>query len=251
MASNGDKAPGMKRKHEDVESELARRVSQRTKVENWKESMEKILQHDLSSDDTDVVEKAMKDLALMLCHEDDDVMLERQRHFLPLSGHTAVVGVMKAHPNLEVLQRYSISAIVNATYGNEEARDKFTAVGGFEAILAAMKKYHSNDDIQTDCTGVLYNFLFFHEANVDLFVAEHDGIPFLLQQMENFPSNVELIENVCWALQVISSYDKFRKSLVDFHVVSILARAFDHYDDNRTIREWTRMALHNMTKSDK
>jgi hypothetical protein len=252
---------GEKHKQEEND-EPTRCVSQRTEEaaiqeeemnsDNWKESMKKILQRDLWSTDAVIVEEAMENLFIILyAVSDDSEIMERQKHFFLLGGHTVVVRVMKAHPNVNNLQHNGIMVLMNAASNNKKVKEAIVEVEGFEVILTAMKKHHSNDGILTDGTKALFNLVESHEAHANLFVAKHGGISFLLQGVQKFPNAVELIEYSCIVLNLISSHVKFRKSLVDAKAISALAEVFERHKNNSTIiRTSAREAITNLMEEE-
>ena len=211
--------------------------------------MQEIIHQDLDSTDTDVAVKAMKDLGDILSAFSDNMLPERQDYLFLLGGQALIVGAMRhVHPNLKAFQCAGSRALMYAAHENAEGKYRVAAVGGFYAILAAMEKYHSDADIQTAGIEALCTLLDSCEANVDLFVADNDGIPFLLQRMESFPNNIELIKGACDLLATVSLYDKFQETLLDANAGSTLMHAFEHYYDNRTIRKSASIALLNVTK---
>jgi hypothetical protein len=244
MASNGDRTSGIKRKHKEG-SELATNG-----VDKWKESMKKYILKDLLSTDVNVMGTAMAKLAdILFVVNDTSKRTERQKYFFVLGGHHAiVVRVMSTITDLKHLQYNGIAVLLNASYNNKEASEAIVEVEGFEVILSAMKKHHSDAAIQIVGTKALCS-LVFYEANAELFVSKHDGITFLLQQMENFSNTVNLIEQTCFILNIISSYDKFRKSLVDANAIITLASVIICHSKDSKIGECAHRVILNLTKS--
>ena len=88
--------------------------AQGTPVANTTENIVKLLAN-LSSDDSTVIEKALKDLA-ELCQEENAVSEDNEREIRRLGVHAAAVQAVKKHVDNVLIQTAGIRALCNFTF---------------------------------------------------------------------------------------------------------------------------------------
>jgi hypothetical protein len=243
-------------KRERVEDdEATRRVAQRTETaqetEETEEELEeisektmiKIVMNDLWSNNERTRELAMKQLVKYLYEEDDEKMAEKQDAFFQVGGHLATVRVMKEHPNCKILQSGGLVVLMNATYKNASVETAVAKVEGIPAILAAMKKFSSDEDVIQEGFGALANIVNENEANANLLVMELGGIPFLVEQMKEFQGDANVTYDACDMLESLSSFEHLRKVMVDAKAATALANAIERHGDNPDIQKLARKAM--------
>jgi len=155
---------------------------------------------------------------------------------------------MTQHLNRKKLQRRGVNVLVIITCHNKKLSDAVTKVKGFQVILTATKRYHSSAGFQTDAINALWSLVSTTQANADLFVVKHDGIPFILERMKRFPHDTDLIEIVCDILSKLSKCEKFRQPLLNAKAGSALMNAFERHGDNEEIKGAAREAMKNLMK---
>lgn len=239
----------VKRERSDDEEEPARRVSQRTQANNGDEpakpTMKQLVLKDLRSNDEAVLEKALtslwKDELDVDSWLDSYELAQKQKEFFNLGGHQVVIRVMNEHPNCESIQRQGIRVINNATYGNKELQSTIAEVDGMHAVIAAMKRFDSEINIQRKGLRALVNLIFqgeqeIHKANAKLLVTELDGIPVILGAMKEFSDNERIVEEGCYVFESLCRLKEARKPILDADGLTALATATDSYKNNEDIR---------------
>jgi len=237
-----------KRKHRSDESDdeaSVRRVSQRTdtpRPEDIEAFIRTTVNHDLRSDDEDVLKYALASLVDLLYEEDAQNRVKKQTAFFEVCGHNAVVTVMIKHSDCSVLQELGIVVLTNATRDNKAIKAAVEKVEGIEAILSAMKKFRSDRNIQCNGVGALLN-LSDHFANGKAFIKDLYGVPFILEIMQDFAEDDAIILWTCKMLKKLCRSEELRKPLVDANVITALAIALDGHKKHAGIQRDVREAL--------
>lgn len=238
---------GSKRKYcsDDDDEASVRRVSQRTdtpRPEDIEAFIRTTVNHDLRSDDEDILKYALASLVDLLYEEDAEKRLKKQTAFFEVCGHNAVVTVMIKHPDVSVLQELGIVVLTNATRDNQAIKAAVEKVEGIEAILTAMKKFRSDRNIQCNGVGVLLN-LSDYFGNGKAFIKDLYGIPFILEIMKDFSDDDAIMLWTCKMLKKLSRSEELRKPLVDANVITALAIAIDGHKTHAGIQKDVREAL--------
>jgi len=233
------------RSDDDDDEASVRRVSQRTdtpRPEDIEAFIRTAVNHDLRSDDEDVLKHALASLVDLLYEEDAVKRVARQTAFFEVCGHNAVVTVMVKHADCSVLQELGIVVLTNATRDNQAIKAAVEKVDGIEAILAAMKRFRSDRNIQCNGVGALLN-LSDHFANGKQFIKDLYGVPFILEIMKDFKDDDAIILWACKMLKKLCRSEELRKLLVDSNVITSLALALDGHKKHAGVQKDCREAL--------
>ena len=233
-----------KNREDDDEASICRKTPRTdtltARPENEEAFIRATVNHDMRSDDKDVLKHALASLVDSLYEEDSKKRLAKQTAFFEVCGHSAVVTVMTKHAECSVLQELGIVVLTNATRDNQAVKAAVEKVEGVEAILGAMKMFRNDRNIQCNGIGALLN-LSDHLTSGKEFVKDLYGLPFVLDIMKTNKNDDDLI---CWACKMIKKLarsEELRKSLVDSNVISSLAVALDshkaHAGIQRDVRE--------------
>lgn len=225
------------------------RKSQRTdtpRPEDIEAFIRTTVNHDLRSDDEDILKYALASLVDLLYEEDSGKRLKKQTAFFEVCGHNAVVTVMIKHSECSVLQELGIVVLTNATRDNQAIKAAVEKVDGIEAILSAMKRFSSDRNIQCNGVGALLN-LSDHFANGKAFIKDLYGVPFILDIMKTFSDDEAILSWSVKVLKKLSRSEELRKPMIDANVITALAVALDghkkHAGINKDVREALKMLL--------
>lgn len=238
---------GSKRKHVDDSDDEAsvRRVVQRTdtpRPDDIEAFIRSTVNHDLRSDDEDILKFALASLVDVLYEEVAEKRVKKQTAFVEVCGHAAVVSVMMKHAENSVLQELGIVVLTNATRDNAAVKAAVEKVDGIEAILSAMKKFSGDRNIQCNGVGALLN-LSDHFATSKTFIKGLYGVPFILDIMKEFQDDDNLILWTCKMLKKLCRSEELRKPLVDANVITALAVALDGHKSHAGIQRDVREAM--------
>lgn len=243
------KAPlsGSKRKHSDDDDDevSVRRVVQRTNAPRPQDVdalIQTTVNHDLRSDDNDVLKYALASLLDLLYDENAETRVKKQTSFFDVCGHNAVVTVMVKHPDCCVLQELGIVVLTNATRDNPAIKAAVERVNGVEAILSAMKKFPSSRQIQGTGVGALLN-LSDNFANGKQFIRDLHGVPFILNLMKEFSDDEEVMVWSCKMLKKLCRSEELREPLIESNIITGLAIALDGHKKHAGIQKDIREAL--------
>jgi hypothetical protein len=167
-------------------------------------------------------------------------MAERQEAFFQLGGHILVVLAMHHHPECKAVQEFGMCVLQNAAYENPSLRTAVALVGGMQAILDAMKRLASYEDIMSSGFRALCDIACDHEANSELLVKE---LPFLMERMAAFTGSSIVMKEACRLLWSLSSLDKMKKPIFYANGVSSLAAAIECHKGNQCIQTFAGEAI--------
>jgi hypothetical protein len=167
-------------------------------------------------------------------------MAERQEAFFQVGGHFLVVFVMNEHPECKAVQEFGICVLQNVTYENPSLRTAVAMVGGIQAILDAMKRLASDEDIISTGFKALCDIVCDHEANSELLVTE---LPFLLERMEAFRGRSGVMKEACRLMWILSFLDTMKKPIFYANGISALASAIDCHKENQRIHTFAGEAI--------
>ncbi len=213
-----------KNREDDDEASVCRKTprTDTARPENDEVFIRSTVNHDLRSDDKDVLKHALASLVDILYEEDAKKRLAKQTAFFQVCGHSAVVTIMTKHAECNVLQELGIVVLTNATRDNQ-------------AIKAAVE-----NSIQCNGIGALLN-LSDHLTSGKEFIKDLYGLPFILDIMKTFNTDEDLILWACKMIKKLARSEELRKPLVDSNVISSLAAALDahkaHAGIQRDVRE--------------
>jgi hypothetical protein len=232
------------------DEEPARRVAQRTEPFQVFESashvvMAKLILEDLWCNDVMTLEKAMKRLGQYLYRpgSDDENFAKKQKFFFQVSGHLAVVRVMKQNPNHKMLQIRSLGLLWNAAGDNPKCQTSIAKAEGMHGTLAAMTRFRDDKFIIHLGFGALHGITCNHGANADLLVRSIGGIPFLLEQMTAFKDNQHITLRACQMLRNFCRCPALRNLVFEANAVTALAAAIDGHKDNPHIQQAARSTM--------
>jgi hypothetical protein len=231
-----------KNREDDDEASVCRKTprTDTARPENDEVFIRSTVNHDLRSDDKDVLKRALASLVDILYEEDAKKRLAKQTAFFQVCGHSAVVTIMTKHAECNVLQELGIVVLTNATRDNQAIKAAVENVEGVEAILGAMKMFRNDRSIQCNGIGALLN-LSDHLTSGKEFIKDLYGLPFILDIMKTFNTDDDLILWACKMIKKLARSEELRKPLVDSNVISSLAAALDahkaHAGIQRDVRE--------------
>lgn len=186
---------------------------------------------DLQSEDAeDALQVALKAIASLLYAMDRYA----QQDLYQLGGHALVVQVMNKHPECLAIQANGTEVLKNTSDGDYTEvgmRSAIVRVGGFQSIVAAMKHSEAQNGVIRDGLLAFYNLIAHFEPNAKVFVADTDCIPLVLECMEKYQDDKDVMIHACELLNHLAGFESLRKSLVDANVGSSLMAAYEHYKD--------------------
>ena len=205
------------------------------------ETMIKIMLEDFRSTDTRKLVQALKRIKYYLYDGDDKKMAKKtkkvQEAFFQVSGHLALVRLMKEHLHCKSLQISGLQVLTFLTYKNASTQTAVAKVEGIQAILTAMKSFPSDQTVIRYGFGNLVNVVFENKANTNLLVMELGGIPFLVEQMKEFRDDVDVTRYACSMLYYLSVFAQLRNCIVDANAVTALADAIERHRGNLLIQK--------------
>ena len=210
------------------------------------ELVPKLLTQDLLSDDRRVVKNALSQLA-DLCILHDVAQAEKNRHDLfVFGGHLLIVQVLKKWWKNTKIQRQGCRAIQNAGSAGLESVsfcDACVQVGAIETVLAAMNNFEGVEDVQRCAIGAILNLILRSESNTKRLVVTLDGVGPIVAAMKRYPRCRDLQEWAAWALDNASGWNDYVTVLVKNGCVRVLAAAFEDYEQDARIQQFTRRTL--------
>jgi hypothetical protein len=210
------------------------------------ELVPKLLTQDLLSDDRRIVKNALSQLA-DLCILHDATTAEKNRHDLyTFGGHLLIVQVLKKWWKNTKIQRQGCRAIQNAGSAGLESVafcDACVQVGAVETVLAAMTNFEGVEDVQRCAIGAILNLVLRSESNTKRLVITLDGIGPIVSAMKRYPRCRDLQEWAAWSLDNASGWADFVPILVKNGCVRVLAAAFEDYEQDVRIQQFTRRTL--------
>jgi hypothetical protein len=127
---------------------------------------------------------------------------------------------------------------------DEERRRTLKAInrdiGGFAALVAALRKWYDSVHIQE--FGLVFLLTTLHnEWSVFRIIAENtDVVQIVLTAMENFPGSEWIQENGCGVLHAVSRTGEYSKSLVttELDVIDATIKAMQYFPMNQKLQEY-------------
>ena len=210
---------------------------------NSEAMMIKTVMNDMWNNNERTRDLALKRIAKYLLDKDNSKMAKKQEAFIQVGGHAFTVIVMKEHPHCKSLQRHGLWVLINLTYRNASARAAVAKVEGIQAILTAMKRFSSDQNVISNGFGALSEVIIENEGNANILVTELGGIPFLIERMEEFRDVADVIKCACALLMSLSDFEHLRKMIVDAKAITALAHAIDSHEDEPHIQWYARKAI--------
>lgn len=188
-----------------------------------------ILLTDLWKDSKTEVKEALKTLVKILDSEEN--FTGKLETFCQYDGPYAVVGVMRHCYDNGSIQAAGTKVFAVATNLQDFVSESspLWVNGGLEAIVDAMRRFPSREDIQRPGCCVLSRFCSVEENAV--YVVNRDGIKAVTEAMKHFPESVGVQQWSCWALYSIARYEEHKKAIVEaggFGLLAFAAGTFQH-----------------------
>jgi hypothetical protein len=201
----------------------------------------------LWSDDADVTEKALTDLA-DLCHQDGNLSRAiNERKMREPGGPMAAVQVLKKHVDFRELQKRGIQAPPPWTCSCRFLPTKVIVgdMGGVEVILAGMRRHPKCASLQRTGCGAVASLLCKTKRNAERLVPEADGIAQqVIAAMKAHPENGDVQHCSCVALwNVCERADWHRPLIVVTSGAAAIACAMKERSDNPQVREAAQHAI--------
>lgn len=236
----------VKRERSD-EEETGRRVSQRT--EDAPTSIAGLVK-DLKSADEEVLEASIHKLVNLLYDEDDRETKKRQKLFYQVGGQAKVVDLMNEHADCYAIQKYGISVLRNATYKNQELKVAVAVANGIQAILAAMKKFPSERDIQRYGLRVLFYITTSGSSRkANTLVTKVNDVPFIISQMDHFSDDAAITEWACKLLNNLTLHSHLIDHIRGTKAMIALATACHNHKGVNEIQKYARKVQRRLVNS--
>jgi hypothetical protein len=120
-------------------------------------------------------------------------------------------------------------------------------VEGIQAILAAMKRFPTSDEIQYHSLQALIN-LSSNGPTAKIMVLETDGVAQVIKAMKKFPDCTETLAEACTLLSILSEMANLTKPLRDANVRTALVAAMDRHKEDESIQKLGGEAMTNLCK---
>lgn len=174
--------------------------------------IQKHLRFDLWSDDKNLVEQALKQLADS-CQSSNQNCHENRATVQQEGGASIIVGVMRKWYSVSGIQAEGCRAVSNTGLGNKDFKKSAKEAGALEAIISAMKNYPSNPVVQTLGCVALANMCNIKE-NAELVVNQLKGLELIIVSTKNFPNDalVQLVASL--VLLILSSWEELRAPII-------------------------------------
>lgn len=234
------------------DAEPARRVAQRAEHQEeantdqtvaFLPSMVKIVKKLNETDNESILTSTMSELVRLLYRKDGDSRPKTQEAFFNSGGHLAVVTIMTKHPNAPFLQHEGIRALTNATCDNKKLKFVVAEIGGIQATCAAMTRHAHDRETQRLGLKALNN-LIHKRDHARLLVNELDGCTTIVNAMNGFLNDVDVIQKACAVVLKLSWVSKkLTQRMLDANVVEALAAAREHHTNDEKIQNYARDAM--------
>jgi len=246
-ASEPDKtvpsSPGAKRERQEKEEgqqvrRVFQRVEKRTSDNAKRPSMKDLVSTDLHSDSVVILKKTLNILCRNL--EDNENTEDTRKQFVKLGGLVKVVRVMNNHPTCKSIQEDGINLLLMVAYETKDYVDEVPGKEGIQAILAAMKRFESDSNMQFCGLKALYNLVWddkLHESNVEYLILVLKGAPYLLQVLTQFIDDECVVYEACELLRVLCLPAALREPIFEAGAVIVLATVINTYNTACLIRK--------------
>lgn len=238
---------GIKRERsEDEESSSPERNDvQRMPSESEPEtqiSMAKLVLCLIRTEDDSILEEALPNLLRSLHERSHEKRIEKQQDFYSLGGHLAVVSVMQKCQHSKLLQQSGIIVLLYASYRNDAIRVAIGKVEGIQAILRAMKHFSEERDVQYQGLQALGN-LVSERANAILMVQRLVAIPFILEKMNQYSDDGDILRWACELIKRLCRFNHLRPTIFEANAVETLANVLNAHKNNEKIQKAVREAI--------
>ena len=213
----------------------------------------KLISVDLWSDDSNVVEKALLELAgLCYCANDYAASETNRESVHKAEGASSIVGAMRRWYNNPGIQAAGCNALAHAAIGAGMKPFSLAAKegGAFEAVVCAMKNYPDNLLVQSNGCEACANLCSVTE-NADHLVNALNGLDLIVAAMRKFPDDELLQRSACHVLRVLCEWQELRTCISDGGGRRLLLDAIETHKDEtkehvKELQEWARKALKNL-----
>jgi hypothetical protein len=235
---------GVKRvRSEDEESSTPERNdAQRTSSEKMQISMAKLVLCLIRTEDDSIIEEALPNLLRSLHERSHVKRIEKQQDFYSLGGHLAVVSVMQKCQHRKLLQQSGIIVLLYASYRNDAIRVAIGKVEGIQAILRAMKHFSEERDVQYQGLQALVN-LMSERANAILMVQRLVAIPFILEKMNQYSDDGDILRWACELIKRLCRFNYLRPTIFEANAIETLANVLNTHKNNEKIQNAAREAI--------
>lgn len=146
-------------------------------------------------------------------------------------------------PQLQGFTVTGIGVLSNASYKNPDSSIAVTKVKGIEAILAAMKRYPLDENVQHSGLWCLRHLISTNEANANVLIMKLDGVPMIIETMSSFAESAEIARVACKLLKNLCRFEKLKKAIFSAKAATALASAIDKHQDHDEIQKFGREAI--------
>jgi len=212
--------------------------------------VQKILHVDFMSDDSDVVESAMMQLADM-CYSNDENSEATAATLTRFGAGSHIVAVMNKWHAAPTIQAEACCALTNMSEQYHDFGDSAKEIGCLDAVVWAMTSYPENELVQANGCGALGNLVHNQKSNADYIVNELNVIPLIVASMKNHAQIVSVQCFACHALRILSCWDGFGDAIKQDDGDRALFDAIKNHQDEsnecvKDIQEDGREALKNL-----
>lgn len=149
---------------------------------------------------------------------------------------------MQKRPDNKLLQHSGILVLLHASYRNEVIRRSIGKVEGIQAILRAMKNFSDERDVQYQGLQTLVSMMS-EKPNAELMVQRLVGIPFILDKMEQYSGDDDILRWSCELIKRLCRFNRLRSSIFEANTVDSLANVLKTHKDNEKIQKAAREAM--------
>jgi len=195
--------------------------------------IQKILQVDFMSDDSDVVVSAMTQLASMCKNSAagaKNAGKTRATLHRRFGAGSSIAAVMKKWHAVPAIQCEGCHALNNIAGDNPDFVASAKEIGFLDAIVWAMMSYPDDANVQGSGNEALRNLVCNHK-NADYIVNELKAVPLIVAAMEKYSKIARVQRFACSVLNQLSNWDEFKGAINQADGDSALFHAIKNHDD--------------------
>lgn len=149
---------------------------------------------------------------------------------------------MQKRPSNKLLQQSGIIVLLHASYRNDVLRRAIGKVEGIQSILKAMKNFSEERDVQFQGFQALVN-LACEKPNAEIIVTKLQGMPFILNKMEQYAEQEDILRWACELLKRLCHFNRLRRTIFEANAVETLANILNTHKGNIKIQKAAREAM--------